>query len=212
VAELQGQTVVYQLPVKADVSGDGTVRQLSIDSADIDVKLLARATPVLDTNAYLYATLTNGFSGPLLPGPTSVFRDGVYVGQGSMPFIAQGKEVVLPFGVLDGLTVKRNVLERTDGDSGILTTSNDRAERFELSVESVLTYAIPVTLYDRVPYTEQEDLEISVDYLPEPSVKDVDGKRGVINWTFMLEPGQKQVVEFGYELSWPEDKQLEIRG
>jgi uncharacterized protein (TIGR02231 family) len=212
VPQLQGQTVVYELPAKADVSGDGVVRQLTIDAADIDAKLLARATPVLDTNAYLYATLTNGFSGPLLPGPTSVFRDGVYVGQGAMPFIAQGKEVILPFGVLDGLTVKRNVLERTDGDSGILTTSNDRAERFELSIESVLTYAIPVTLYDRVPYSEQEDLEITVDYLPEPSVKDVDGKRGVINWTFMLEPGQKQVVEFGYDLSWPEDKHLEIRG
>ena len=211
VAALQGQTVVYQLAATADVSGDGTVRQVSIDQRTINASLLARATPEFDTNAYLYATIVNTFSGPLLPGQASVFRDGTFVGQSMLPLIAEGKEVVLPFGVIDGLSVERHVLEKTDSDFGIIGTTNQRAERFEITVESVLTYALPVTIYDRVPFTESEDLQVLPYANPEPSVKDVNGKRGVQNWTFMLEAGAKKTIEFGYEIRWPGDTQMIVQ-
>ncbi|MEO8531096.1 MAG: DUF4139 domain-containing protein, partial [Deltaproteobacteria bacterium] len=211
VAALQGQTVVYTLAASADVSGDGTVRQLAIDTGTVNASLLARATPEFDTTAYLYATVVNTFSGPMLPGQVSVFRDGTFVGQTVLPMIAEGKEVVLPFGALDGLTVSRHVLEKTDSDFGIIGTTNQRAERFEIKVESVLTYALPVTIYDRVPFTENEDLQVLPYANPEPSVKDVDGKRGVQNWTFMMDPGAEKTIEFGYEIRWPGDAQMIVQ-
>ena len=211
LVDLQGQTVVFRIAGPADVSGDGTVRQLGVDQAEFDVKLLARSAPEFDTNAYLYATLVNGFSGPLLPGRTSIFRDGTFVGQGSLPLIPAGKEVVLPFGVLDGITVKRSVLERTTGDFGVIGTTNQRIERFELSAESVLTYAIPLTIYERIPYSENEDLEVLPSSSIEPSVVDVDGKRGVRNWTFVLEPGATKVIETGWELRWPGGMEMQLQ-
>ncbi|MGL4236566.1 mucoidy inhibitor MuiA family protein [Tabrizicola sp.] len=211
VAQLQGQTVVFQLPAAADVAGDGTVRQLAIDSGKLKAGLLARATPEFDPSAYLYAAVTNSFSGPLLPGRASVFRDGTFVGETNLPLVVAGKEVVLPFGVLDGLSVTRHVLEKTDGDFGLIGTTNQRVERFKLSVESVLTYSIPVTLYDRIPFSEQEDLEITTYANPEPSVVDLEGKRGVRNWTFVLPAGGKQVVEFGYDIRWPGESAMVVQ-
>lgn len=209
--DTQGQTVVFHLTSKASITGDGTVRQLSIDKSTSKVNLLARATPELDTNAYLYAALTNGFGGPILPGRASAFRDGTFIGELYMPLVAAGKETTLPFGVLDGLEIKRHVIEREDGDFGIIGTTSRRIERYELTAESVLTYSIPVTLFDRAPFSEDEDLEIEAYARPQPSEIDIDGKRGVRSWTFDLKAGSSKKIQFGYEITWPGEGQIIVQ-
>ncbi|MHA3914199.1 mucoidy inhibitor MuiA family protein [Halovulum sp. GXIMD14793] len=208
--DTQGQTIIYKLPTKATVSGDGTVRQLSIDSHEMEVKMLARSTPELDSNAYLYASLTNSLGGPLLPGSASVFRDGTFVGETHVALTAAGEETMLPFGVLDGVTVKRRVLSREDGDFGIIGTTNRRTERYAIIAESVLSYAIPLTIFDRAPYSENEDFEVEVYARPAPSETSVEGKRGVRSWTFELGAGTKKKIEFSYEITWPGDQQIVV--
>ena len=209
--ETQGQTIVYTLPGAASVSGDGTVRQLGIDKAEIGAELLARATPEFDTNAYLYAAMTNTFGGPILPGNASVFRDGTFVGETQLPMIAVGKQTTLPFGVLDGVEIKRHILEKEDGDYGIIGTTNRRIEKFEIEVESVLAYDIPLTIYDRVPFSEDEDLEISTYARPQVSEENFSGKRGVNAWTFNLASGGSQKIEFGFDIRWPGDQQMVVQ-
>ena len=209
--DTQGQTVVFRLTSKATVSGDGTVRQLGIDKGTSEVGLLARATPELDTNAYLYAALTNRFGGPILPGRASAFRDGTFVGEVWMPLIAAGKETTLPFGVLDGLEITRHVIEKQDGDYGIIGTTSRRVERYELTAESVLGYSIPVTLFDRAPFSEDEDLEVEPYARPEPSETDIDGKRGVRSWTFDLPAGGTKNIQFGFEITWPGEGQIIVQ-
>ena len=206
--ETQGRTVQYRLSSPADIAGDGTVRQLSIDSGRFDVRLLARATPEFDTSAYLYAAIDNGFSGPILPGQASLYRDGAFIGQTHMPFLAQDEEATLPFGAVDGLSVERRVRSREEGDVGVLTTSSRRTERFELVAESALPYPVTMTLFDRLPASEDKQLEVSVTSRPEPSETDVDGKRGVLAWTFDLPANGEKRIEFGYELDWPSDQNL----
>lgn len=209
--DTQGQTVTFHMPTKATISGDGTVRQLSIDKGNVEVGLLARATPEIDTNAYLYAAMTNSFGGPILPGRASVFRDGTFVGETMMPLIAAGKEVTLPFGVLDGLEISRIVIEKEDGDFGIIGTTNRRIERYELKAESVLSYPITLTLFDRVPFSENEDLTVEAYARPQVTETDVDGKRGVRSWTFEIAPGKSQRIQFGFEINWPGDQQIIVR-
>lgn len=206
--ETQGRTVQYRLPSPADVAGDGTVRQLAIDSGRFDVRLLARATPEFDSNAYLYAAVDNGFSGPILPGRASLYRDGAFVGRTQMRFLAQDEEATLPFGAVDGLTVERRVRSREEGDVGVLTTSSRRTERFELVAESARPHPVTMTVYDRVPTSEDTELDVRVTSRPEPTETDVDGKRGVLAWTFELPAGGEKRIEFGYDLDWPRDQNL----
>lgn len=208
---IQGQTVVYELTTSADVAGDGTVRQLTIDKASADVAVLARATPEFDPHAYLYAAITNTFGGPILPGRASAFRDGTFVGEVYVPMIASGKETILPFGVLDGIEITRVVLEKEEGDFGIIGTTNRRVEKFEITAESLLTYPMTVTIFDRVPFSEAEDLEVIAYSRPEPSEVDFEGQRGVRTWTFDLAAGASQKIEFGFELNWPGDREIYLQ-
>ncbi|WP_208350651.1 mucoidy inhibitor MuiA family protein [Pseudaestuariivita rosea] len=203
VIQIEGQTVSYQIPGRIDIAGDSTVRQISIDKRTSNVGLLARSTPVYDTNAYLYAAYTNDFAGPILPGTASLFRDGTFVGDFQISLVAAGADTTLPFGTLDGLKIERRVLEKEQGDFGIIGTTNRLNERLEITAESLLPYALPVTIFDRAPYSENEDLEVTINANPRPSETDVDGKRGVQSWTFELTPGQTRKIAFNYEIQWP---------
>ncbi len=208
---MQGQTVVYDLPAAVDISGDGTIRQLAIDKASANVGVLARATPEFDSHTYLYAAIVNKFGGPILPGRAAAFRDGTFVGELIVPMIPVGKETILPFGVLDGIEVTRVVLEKEEGDFGLIGTTNRRVENFEITAESLLEYPMTVTIFDRVPFSEAEDLEVITRSQPAPTEVDFEGKRGVQTWTFELPPKASQKIEFGFELNWPGDRDMYLQ-
>lgn len=205
---MQGQTVTYVLPALADVDGDGTVRQAAIDTARLAVEPTARSAPRLDPNAYLYAQLVNDFGGPILPGQASVYVDGAFVGSTLVPLVAAGAEVDLPFGVLDGIAISSDVADRESGDYGILSTTNTRREGYRLSAQSLLAYDMEVTIYDRAPVSEDEDLEIETTASIDPTEQDVDGNRGVVAWTVDLAAGAEWEVAFGYTLWWPGEETL----
>ena len=65
-----------------------------------------------------------------------------------------------------------------------------------------------VRLRDRVPYSEQEDLQINYDATPLPTETDVDDRRGVLEWRFDMAPNSEQQVQLNHRLRWPDDMRL----
>lgn len=209
--DFQGLTAVYHLPDPVRLDGDGAEALFTIDSTDFDVEMTARAIPLLDSNAYLYASVTNDSPAPYLPGRASFYRDGAFIGTTGFEMLASGITADLAFGAIDGITTERVTLFRETGEAGILTTSNDKREEYELKVENLSGRDWDVILYDRAPYSEQEDLEISVTSRPQPTIRDADGRRGVYGWEFALEAGAEASVRFEYTLGWPKDMELGLR-
>jgi hypothetical protein len=62
---------------------------------------------------------------------------------------------------------------------------------------------------DLVPYSEQEELEITYKADPVVSEVDVDGKRGILAWEFDLGAGEKKEISLNSVMSWPEGKVLQ---
>lgn len=209
--DFQGLTAVYHLPDPVRLDGDGSEALFTIDSNDFDVEMSARAVPLLDSNAYLYASITNDSPAPYLPGRASFYRDGAFIGTTGFEMLASGISADLAFGAIDGITTERITLFRETGEAGILTTSNDKKEEYALTVKNLSGRDWDVVLYDRAPYSEEEDLEISVTSRPQPTIRDVDGKRGVYAWEFALESGAEVSVNFAYTLGWPKNMELGLR-
>lgn len=210
LAQYQGKTVVYALPQPVDAPGDGSVRQVLIDRAEQQVPLSVRATPAVDAAAYLYAEYQNG-DAPLLPGRAAIHRDGVYLGALELDYIAPGETASLAFGGYENIVVSRITTRTLEGDEGVFTVSTRRRHRFKLSAENLGDQAMPVTLYDAVPYTETDKIEIDVIANPSPTDRDVEGRRGALAWRFDLAPGAEKTIGFGYDLAWPEDGELILR-
>ena len=168
----------------------------------MDVDLYARARN-RNQSGFLYADITNDTGGRILPSTASLYRDGQYFGEFSMPEIVAGDEYPLQLGVLDGLLIDYAILKREDGDRGLLSSSQIAESRFKTVVTSLLDYDIPVRLYDRLPVSESEDLVIKEYANPSISEREIDGRRGVVSWNWDLAAGSSKTIEFGYDLSWP---------
>ncbi|MEM1365102.1 MAG: mucoidy inhibitor MuiA family protein [Pseudomonadota bacterium] len=190
-------------------SGDGA-RTVLIDQSDVDVDLETRATPLLSTEAYLHAAGTVPDDLTILPGQASLSRDGDLVGRTFMPRLAAGADFDFGFGADDSVTVERIVADRSTGETGILTSANRERMAITMSVSNLGGDARTIRLIDRVPTSDADEIEIETSFPGDstPDEVDVDGRRGVLGWTFDLAPGAGRRVEVRHTITWPSDKEI----
>ncbi len=208
-AQFDGLAVTYNYPSPVSVASKADRVRLSLGTLTTKVDLQARAVPLMDQTAFLMASLTNDMGELILPSnEASFYIDGRYIGQQYLRLIPAGGEADLSFGPIDGLRLTRTVLDRNEGDRGIISKSNELTESVRIKVENLTGESWPINLLDRVPYSEQEDLEIAWQAQPRPTEQDVDGKRGVLAWEFTLPAGETQEITLDHDLEWPEGKVL----
>lgn len=218
-SEIQADTTaaafqtVFAIPGRSTVKNQSEVKRVLIEQLAVDPQLVIRTVPRLDTTAYLYArTLWPKDRAPALPGNVSLFRDGVFVGNGRMAQLAPGEEAELGFGADERVKVKRNVIEDKKGETGTFSTSRIEERNFTIEVKNLHARAVQVAVLDRVPVSMQKDIvvDMSVKGL-QPTKKDVQGRRGVSIWDMKLEPDEEKVVAFGYKVTYPPDKRVFYR-
>ena len=191
-------------------SGVGQKKVL-ISAEEVYPSIVVMAVPKLDATAYLHAKFTHDGLSPLLPGAVSLYRDGVYVGQGALPLTLRGEEKELGFGPDDGVKVARVELKRAKGESGIISSSATDEQHFKITVKNAHDWTVPVTIIDQLPVAENE--QIAVEALPmttEPSERNFGDKLGVLAWTFDLEPQKEKEITLSYEIKWPAKREITV--
>jgi uncharacterized protein (TIGR02231 family) len=208
-ASFDGLSVTYSYPGTVSVASGADRVRLALGSLETQAGVVALAVPISDETAYLVAAITNDMGELILPTPeASFYLDGRFIGQRYLDLIPAGGEADLSFGPIEGLRLTRTVLDRNEGDRGVITKSNEMTEEVRIEVENLTGEVWPLRLLDRVPYSEQEDLEITWTAQPRPTEEDVDGKRGVMAWEFEIAPGATQEIALGHRIEWPEGMQL----
>lgn len=208
-AVIEGDVVVYHYPSPVDVATGVENLRLALDEIKLTPKIDARAVPRYDRTAFVMASFTNDSAEILLPGQAYLMREGTLVGSTYLETIAPGDKAEVAFGAIDGLRLTRDMPLRAEGDRGILTTSSLIEEQAVLKLENLTDEAWPVRLLDQVPYSEQEDLEITYTAKPAPTEVDIDGQRGLLAWEFDLAAGEVKEVTLDHAISWPEGKVLQ---
>ena len=207
--EMQGETVSYVYPGPVTLRDGVEDLRLRLDQLSQPVKVLAEAVPMLEETAYRMAEGTNTGTEALLAGPAVLWLDGAVVGATDLPFVAAGDKLRLGFGAIDGLRLKRVIPQASEGDRGVLSKSNERRELARISVENLTEKAWALRVIDRVPYAEQEDLQITHTAKPPETKADWEDKRGVLAWEFDLAPGAVQTIALETTMRWPAGQVLQ---
>ena len=168
----------------------------------------ARAAPLFDETAYRMLSFLNDTGERVLRSQALGFVDGVAIGSIDLETIEAGEEVEIGFGAIHGLQLTRAVIDRTEGDRGIIARENQTEEEVRISLENFTDRAWDVTLVDRVPYSEQEDLKITWSATPAPQREDVEDGRGILEWDLTVSAGSKQEIRLNKDIRWPEDMTL----
>jgi uncharacterized protein (TIGR02231 family) len=194
----------YKVPGEVSLASGKGSRAFRVATDTGKPELEVRAVPVLTSSAYLTARFTAPSAAPFLAGKVALFRDGAFVGQGAMPFVAGGAKVDLGFGVDDSVKVTRMAIDRAVGENGIFSSQRTDTRRFRITVENLHKQPIRITVLDRMPYSEDEKVEVvRLDDTTAPTVENVDDRRGVMAWSFVYEAGESRQIENAYKVSWP---------
>jgi uncharacterized protein (TIGR02231 family) len=209
--EIAGFQANYVIAGRVSVDNAGQSKKVRITSGQMDAELSVITVPRMDVTAYLTATFKVAGAGPQLPGIVNLFRDGTYVGQGSLPLLNPTEEAKLGFGADDLIKVTRNEVKRVAGEEGFLTSSNVDERAWDITVKNLHDIAIPVRVVDRVPFTASKEIEISeMPGMTPATVRDLDKQRGVLAWDFALEPQAENSLKTGYKISWPEGMRVSV--
>ena len=210
IAQLQSAPfeATFAVPGRATVASTGEAKRVLLSSEDIEPALSSRSVPKLDTNAYLYAKIKFAKGTPLLPGTVYLFRDGTFVGTGDLPLLSPGEDYDLGFGVDDQVKVKHAVLEEKRGETGLISTSHVDSRNFRVSVKNMHERPIDVTVLDRVPVSQNDDIKVELTGHASPTTQNVDDKRGVIAFAARLEPDEEKILDYGYRVTWPAAKSI----
>ncbi|MFA3919495.1 DUF4139 domain-containing protein [Ruegeria hyattellae] len=199
--------LTYSEPVS--IASGADVLKLQLDSFAEEAEVQAVAVPIHDETAYRIARMVNSSGREMIPSSfTTHYVDGQLVGFETFDGLTSGQEADIGFGPIEGLRLTRDILDQSEGDRGILARSNQREDRVEIEIENLTKEDWPLRLLDRVPYSQQDDLEIQWVARPKPSEMNVDKQRGILAWDLKLAPGQSQTIQLDTTLSWPEEMVL----
>ena len=203
-ANFSGATVTYSYPGRVSIRDGVEDLRLPLDTLTMDAKVWAEAVPSRDTTAYRMAEFTNDTQEVLLPGRSLLFADGTMIGFSQLSLLAAGAEAKIGFGPLDGLLLTRTTDSRSEGERGVFSTENRLEDAAIITVENVTGQDWRVLLRDAVPYSEQENLEVTYTSRPEVTTEKPNGQRGLLEWEFDVASGEKQVITLNYTLTWPD--------
>jgi uncharacterized protein (TIGR02231 family) len=205
IMELAGFQANYVIAGRVSVDNSGQNKRVRIASENLKAKLETVVSPRLDLAAYLTASFALTKEGPLLPGEVNLYRDGTYVGQGSLPLLNPGQDATLGFGADDLIVVERKEVKRLSAEEGILTSSNTEERSWDIVVKNLHTDKAQVTVVDRMPFSAREDVTVEAlrDQTP-PTVKDYKKRRGVMAWTLDIDSKGEKIIRTGYKITMPE--------
>jgi uncharacterized protein (TIGR02231 family) len=194
----RGTTAQFQGKGRAKVRGDGRPVRIPIGEVQLEAQQAIVAVPEQSLNAVRTLQMTNTGTQPILPGEVSLFRDGAFLGMTDFAFVAEGEEFAVFLGVADRIKLSR-VLDRKK--SSIKRKKRTQMKvSFLVSVENLSDEEAIVDLADRVPVSENkeievEDIEITGDKKPD--------SKGLLRWKLTLKPREKKTFRIAYEVEYP---------
>lgn len=200
---------VFRIPGRIDVPGDGSERSLRIGSRSLEADLSVRAAPALEQTAYLEASFVNAEKAPLLAGELAIHRNGVFVGRGRLDMVAPGAPARIGLGADERVKIERKPVSRKENEPSWFGSTRQETREFRTIVQNLHAFPIKAFIVDRIPISENS--AIVIDQLPAttaPTDKSVEGRRGVLGWTFDLAPGETKDIRLSYRMRWPADREV----
>ena len=211
----QLRTSAYAAAFKAagrvTLASDGSQKSFVLGRVVVQPSLSVKTAPSVDPVAYVEAHFVDSEDAPILPGRVALIRDGAFVGEGSVGFVAPGDGVDLGFGGDDKVKVDRAPTNRKENEPTWYNQTKIETREFVTTVKNLHAFPIKAQVIDRMPTSE--NTAIVVELAPAttpPTDKQVGDKRGVMSWTLDLKPGEAKDVRLAYRMKWPADREIVI--
>lgn len=207
--------VRYPMESPGQVNADGQWHSLTLLRRQGAVRRLYRSVPLLDDKIYQMAIFENPLGVPLLAGPVQIYRGSDFVVTAPLTTTPPGKNLTINLGVEPRLTVARN-LSFHESTEGLFKGGNALEHEVRIEVRSKMARPVRVEIFERVPYSRDEDIKIEIQK-SSPEAESYDqserGKplHGGLKFQLDLQPMETRTCTLKYRIAIP-GKQMLVGG
>lgn len=202
----RGTTAQFKGTSTTNVRADGRSVRVPIGRATFKAKQVIVAAPEQSLNAARTLSMTNESGQPLLPGNAALYQGGAFLGMTNLDFVADGEQFSLFLSVADQLKLSR-ALDRKH--SSLIRKQRTQMQlSFVVTVENLSSAPVALTLADRLPITEDKDVQISGVKIAPDAKPD---SKGILKWNLAMAPKEKKKLEIRYTIEYPPTLVLEAR-
>jgi uncharacterized protein (TIGR02231 family) len=198
-----GGMVVFAIPGKRTVKGDGSEQRLPIGSqtfaSELELATAPRATP----EAFRQARLVYQGEAPLLPGAVATFVGNDFVGGEAIDTVVPGDNLRLSFGVDDQVKVERRLIAKNEEQLGGKRLRY--SFEFRIVVRNFGKEARSVTVSDQVPVSESDRVVVTVGESTPPLPPAPDDPAGVMRWKLDLPANGERAVTLKWSVVLPRE-------
>ncbi len=188
----------------AFVHGTGKPERIYIDEFQLLGTLNYLALPAMSDEAYQVVVTDDWAQQRLLPGAVNILTNGKHRGTFQMDLPAPGDTLRLPLGVDSRVRCSRRRLVDLCSSS-IFGSSKKTTQSFEIILENQHNRSIEVVVKDRIPVSNNKDIEVEVLQL---NGGQLDPVSGTVTWNQSLGPLETRAMVFTYTVVFPKGHAL----
>lgn len=202
----QGLHVSFEIALPYTIPCDGKGHLVMIQDADVPADYSYVTTPKLDSDAFLRAHIQDWQALNLMPGQTSIYFEGSYVGQGHIDFTQIKEGMMISLGREKRIIVERVEDENNRSKAGLLGGGVQRTFSYTIHAENARPDAVKLLIQDQLPVSQ--DSEITVTDLTLAGAKHEE-KTGMLEWERTIPAGGKESIVFSYAVKFAKDVSVE---
>lgn len=200
----QATNVNVEIKDPYSLSGNGKEILVEIRTEMLKADYHYVCVPKVDPEVYLTAELPDWEELNLLPGEASVYYENTFVGQTQIDTKDASDTLVLPLGVDRKISVSRQKV-RSNSWKRMFESSRSDSREFQFKVRNNKALAVPITILDQFPVSDQEVVKVE---RKDDGGGKVDDASGIVTWKFELEPGKEKKWSLKYEVKSPRNQVL----
>lgn len=194
----------FKIDLPYTIPSNNEKHMVLIKNTDLDVTFKYFTVPKLDQSVYLVAELSKLDELGLVPAKANIFTDGSYVGETYIDPTTIEDTLSLSLGKDPNIVTKRTLLKK-DSKEKILNDKMEKTMKYTIEVKNLKATPIEIVVLDQIPITQNGEISIEALNLSGGNLLE---RTGIIEWRFNLKSKDSKVIDFGYKVKYPKDKQI----
>lgn len=202
----------YDAEGSVDVPSDAHPHRVSLASAEAHTQSRYRAVPLETPEVYREVLMRNPFDAPILDGPVDVYVDGSLLVTSEVGRIDVGGELRVGLGVEERIRISRNV-QVDEETTGLLGGTTAVHHTVDVEVRSSLGFAADLEVLDRIPDTDEKNMEVKLVHASPRAEEYSQAERGTpirggLIWHLRPEAGGQVKISYGYRITLPSKNEV----
>ncbi len=207
--EQTGTASIFKIARSVDIPSDNSPHKTTIARDSLPCEFDYVSAPALDPSVHLRARITNATERVLLPGESSIFLSGEYVGTTQIKMTSPREAFKIFLGIDDSIKVKREGIERTVEKGALLQSDQRRITyAYRITLHNYAAFARNIVLRDQLPVSQHERIKVKTQAIsPAPGERT---RLEILTWRFPLAADGEYKLEYRFTIEHPQD--MQVRG